>query len=392
MSTPLTQYGVDDLQTILNAFSDLGNDILSGTIDEFTDINQKELRKFKMKEACEMIGRSDGFLRNLEKTDPSFEPEKLNGMRYYTLDLINRIRDKAGTRYKRPEGSEPIKQAISHFKGGVGKSTISNSLACKMALEGLKVLSIGLDGQGTDALYYGIIPDIHISSDETIKQALLEEPSAIKGLIKKTFFPGIDIIPGNLTLTQVEMSLTNYQEQMHQVKKLGFPDERLFNALKYIEKDYDVIIFDCGPNLNILTLNAINACNSLLVPIPPALPDVASFSTYCKTLKEHLEHSDKLKSLEFFRILVTKNPKNKSSENILRMMLKEFGFYLMQKNIVYSAEIERAASNFCSIYEMPTSSKKTYKRGLEAMDSVFNEILDAYQEIWQAQVNKEDIA
>ena len=68
-----------------------------------------------------MIGRSDSFLRKLEQTDPVFKPKKTNGIRHYTLEMINKIRDKAGTRYIRPKGSEPIIFAISHFKGGVGK-------------------------------------------------------------------------------------------------------------------------------------------------------------------------------------------------------------------------------------------------------------------------------
>jgi chromosome partitioning protein len=391
MSTALTQYGVDDLQNILGAFSNLGTDILSGEVTEdIKAINKKTLRKFKMKEACEMIGRSDAFLRKLEQTDKSFEPEKINGIRYYTLELINKIRDKAGTRYVRPKGSDPIIFAISHFKGGVGKSTTTNSAACKFALSGLRVLCIGMDGQGTDALYYGFIPDLDVAPDETIRPALLENPEKIKALIKKTYFDGIDIIPGNLTLTQVEIKLNNYQEQMQQVKKLGFPDDRLSNALAHIKDDYDVILLDCGPNLNILTLNAVNACNALLVPVPPALPDLASFCTYCKTLKEHLEASGKIKTLEFFRVLVTKHPKNKASENILRIMLQEFGSYVMQKHIVYSAEIERAAASFCSLYELPTSSKKTYKRGMESIEGVFGEILDAFKQIWEAESKEGD--
>ena len=158
---------------------------------------------------------------------------------------------------------------------------------------------------------------------------------------------------------------------MQQVKKLGFPDDRLSNALKYIKNEYDVVLLDCGPNLNILTLNAVNACNALLVPVPPALPDLASFCTYCKTLKEHLQASEKIKSLEFFKILVTKHPKNKSSENILKIMVQEFGAYVMQKHIVYSAAIEKAASNFCSLYELPISSEKTYQRGIESIEGVF---------------------
>ena len=386
MSATSTQYGIDDLQNILGAFSNLGTDIFSGEVTEtIKPVNKKKLRRFKMKEACKMIGRSDSFLRKLEQTDPVFKPKKTNGIRHYTLEMINKIRDKAGTRYIRPKGSEPIIFAISHFKGGVGKSTTANLAACKFALSGLKVLCIGMDGQGTDALYYGFIPDLDISPNETIRPALIEKPEKIKNVIKKTYFNGIDIIPGNLTLTEVEIRLNNYQEQMQQVKKLGFPDDRLSNALKYIKNEYDVVLLDCGPNLNILTLNAVNACNALLVPVPPALPDLASFCTYCKTLKEHLQASEKIKSLEFFKILVTKHPKNKSSENILKIMVQEFGAYVMQKHIVYSAAIEKAASNFCSLYELPISSEKTYQRGIESIEGVFEEILEAFKQIWEAQ-------
>ena len=69
-------------------------------------------------------------------------------------------------------------------------------------MSGLKVLCIGMDGQGTDALYYGFIPDLDISPNETIRPALIEKPEKIKNVIKKTYFNGIDIIPGNLTLTE----------------------------------------------------------------------------------------------------------------------------------------------------------------------------------------------
>lgn len=78
MVSLLTQYGIENLQTTLDAFSSLGNDILSGEITaEVKAVNKKALRKFKMKEACVMVNRSDAFLRKLEQSDPVFEPEKL---------------------------------------------------------------------------------------------------------------------------------------------------------------------------------------------------------------------------------------------------------------------------------------------------------------------------
>lgn len=387
----LTQYGIDDLQIILNAMSNLGQDILSGDIvDDIKSINKKKLRTFKMKEACQMINRSDAFLRKLEITDNKYMPIKINKNRHYTLDMINDIRDKAGTRVKRPESSEPIILAISNFKGGVGKSITSKSLADKFALDGYKVLSIGLDGQGTDSLYYGIIPDIDIEPNETIRPALLEDPKMIASLIKKTYFNGIDIIPGNLSLSEVEIKLTDYKEQMSKIKKIGFPDERLKNALSIIKDKYDIILLDCGPNLNMLTLNAITACNAMLIPLPPSAPDIASYFTFCKTLVAHLDSIGKSKTLEFFRILITKHPKNKSADNISKMMVKEFGSYVMQRHIVYSAEIDKAASQFSSLYEFPPTSKKTYTRAMESMENAFNEIKDAMNMIWDSQRNEKN--
>lgn len=385
----LTHYGVDDLATLLDSMSELGQSILTGDIvQDLKSINKKELRKFKMKEACSMTDRSDAFLRKLEQSDKQFEPSKQNGVRYYTLELINKIREKAGTKYIRPKGSEPIIMAISNFKGGVGKSITNKSLADKLALDGFKVLSIGLDGQGTDSLYYGIIPDIDISPNDTIRPALLNNPAMIKNLIKPTYFDGIDIIPGNLSLSEVEIRLTDYREQIKESKRLGFPDERLYNALNYIKDEYDVILLDCGPNLNMLTLNAIQACNAMLVPVPPASPDVASYFTYCKTLVSHLESTGKLKSLEFFRVLITKHPKNKAADNIAKIMVKEFGSYVMQRHIVYSAEIEKAASQFCSLYELPISSRPTYKRAMDSVNTAFTEIVDAIKIIWDAQAQQ----
>lgn len=381
----LTQYGVEDLQLVLQAFGKLGEGILSGeTTEEVTAVNKKSLRLCKTKEACQMIGRSDTFLKKLEKTNPEFTAKKVNGIRFYDLDLINKIRDKAGTRLRRPKKSEPIIVAVSNFKGGVGKSGTAKHLADFMALKGLRILSIGLDPQGTDALYYGIIPELEVKPEDTIRNALLEHPENIKQVIKKTYFPGIDIIPGNLSLTDVEIKLNDYREQMNQVKKFGFPDERLTNAINCIKDEYDLIILDCGPNLNILTLNAINAANGLLIPVPPALPDLASFCTFCTTLNQHLKASDKLKSLDFFRILISKHPKNRTADKISNMMIREFGSYVMPKAIVHSAEIELAASKFCSVYELPPNSKKTYKRAIESMDSVFNEMLDAMKTIWHS--------
>ena len=124
---------------------------------------------------------------------------------------------------------------------------------------------------------------------------------------------------------------------------------------------------------------------------PPALPDLASFCTFCHTLNDHLENSNKIKSLDFFRIVISKNPNNSSAKKIAKTIREHFGSYVLLRDLVHSSEIDLAASKFRSLYELPPNSKKSYKRGLESMDNVFNEVLEAVKMIWDSQSGGEII-
>ena len=345
---------------------------------------KKTLRKWKMKEACQMIGRSEAFLRKLETDSPEYAPEKDdNGIRFYDLKLINKIRDKAKTRYIRPEGSSPITLSVSNFKGGVAKSTTTLHLVQKAALLGLRCLVIDLDPQATLSLGFGYVPDIDVQPDQTIKKALIEEPKKITQLVQKTYFEGIDIIPGNLSLSDLEITLSNLSIQKEQIKTLDLPNLRICNSVKHIENDYDLIVFDCGPNLGMLTINAVTYSNSLLVPIPPMMNDLGSFVTFTGTLEALFQQINK--NFDFFRIILTKHPESQLSKQIEILMREKFGAYILQKNIVNSVEIEKSSSSFSSVYEMHKKSSKSYYRAIDCLDSVFIEIIDAFKHIWKAQ-------
>ena len=161
------------------------------------------------------------------------------------------------------------------------------------------------------------------------------------------------------------------------------PNLRLKAALDIISNNYDVIALDCGPNLGMLTINAVSASNSLLVPIPPMMSDLGSFVTFTGTLSILFDQMKK--SFDFFKILLTKHPESKESKQLELLIRQRFGTYIMQKNIVSSVEVEKASSVFSSIYETQNKSTKTLKRALEAFDNVFYEILDAFIEIWESQ-------
>jgi chromosome partitioning protein len=380
----LTHFGSENTGILMESFYKVGQNVLKDLLQIYSaPLDKKTLKKWKMKEASLMIDRSESYLRKLEASHPEFKADTKNNIRYYSLELINKIRDFSGKRYKRPIGSKPIILAVSNFKGGVAKSTTSLHLAHKAAIDGFRVLCVDLDPQATLTLGFGYIPDLHLTSNETIKDSLLNNPHSIKSLIKNTYFDGIDIIPGNLGLSEVDIELSNIDLQSRLSINMGLPDIRLLNAINCIADLYDIIILDCAPNVGMLTINAATAANALLVPVPPVMSDLGSFITFTGTLAA-LFH-DKSKILDFFRIVLTKHPESKESMNIQNIMNKFFGNYLLNNHIVNSVEIEKSSAAFGSIYEMTMNSSKSYKRSIDSLNKTIAEILDAFKTIWNSQ-------
>jgi len=386
MSESLTHYGIKDASNLMKAFHEVGNNTLIELLRIYSaPETRKTLRQWGIREAAQLIGRTEQHLRKLEEKSGLFYPplKDENGKRYYTLERINQMRDKLGTRFKREPGSEPMIFAITNFKGGVGKSSTSLALSHKCALEGLRVLCVDLDPQATLTLGFGFVPDVQLKGDDTICDALNKDPAYISKLIKKTYFDGISLIPGNLALADMELELTNSIKQQKDISKLGMPQERLVNALNLVKDQFDLIILDCGPNLGILTINAVTAANALLVPIPPMMADFGSYVTFTGTLAELFDSINK--SFDFFRILLTKHSGSLEAQGVETLMRERFGRYMLINHVVNSVEIEKASGRFGSVYELPKNSSPAYRRALQSLDAVFSEIIDACKTIWKAQ-------
>ena len=386
MAESLTHYGIDDASNLMYGFHDVGNKALSGLLKFYSKPeDRKTLRIWGIRDAASLIGRTEQHIRKSEEEGGAFYPPIVNenGKRYYTLERINAMRDQFKTRYMRDSASKPIIMSVTNFKGGVAKSTTTLHLAQKCALEGLRVLCIDLDPQATMTLGFGYIPDIHLTGEDTVQAALTDSPKNIKSLIKKTYFDGIDLVPGNLALSEVELSLTDVNTQKDVIKVLGMPHRRLSKAIDVIAEDYDVCLLDCGPNMGILTINAVTASNALLVPIPPLMSDFASFVTFSGSLGALFGTMDK--KFDFFRVLLTKHPESKESKAIELMMRERFGKYMLLNHVRTSVEIEKSSAAFGSVYELDKSPAQPYKRALESLDSVMNEIISAFKAIWQSQ-------
>ena len=143
--------------------------------------------------------------------------------------------------------------AIANQKGGVGKTTTSINLSASLAAKGKKVLVIDTDPQGNTTSGFGIEKN---ELEDTIYELILGECS-IRDCIISNVIKNVSVVPSNVNLAAAEIELIGVDKKEFILK----------NEVDYVKDDYDFIIIDCPPSLNMLTINAMTTADSVLVPI-----------------------------------------------------------------------------------------------------------------------------
>ena len=143
--------------------------------------------------------------------------------------------------------------AVANQKGGVGKTTTSINLSAALGEKGKKVLVIDTDPQGNTTSGFGVDKN---NVENTIYELILGDCTIGTSILKEVV-KNVDIIPSNVNLAAAEIELIGVEKKEYILK----------NEVDYVKNNYDYIIIDCPPSLNMLTINAMTTADSVIVPI-----------------------------------------------------------------------------------------------------------------------------
>ena len=299
--------------------------------------------KYTTSELAELLGVSKAVIYKWEKEGkiPAAKRVKRGKTpyRYYTpedlVDIRLLLNIPAPVTMKR-------KQLFLNFKGGTGKSVISANYGYKLALLGFHVLMVDLDPQGHLTKCIGRNPE---DFTKTLFDVIVNK-DPIQSIITSTSLPNLELIPANLSLSPIELSLTGLHAREFKLKR----------ALAEIEENYDIIILDAPPNIGLLNLNAILAVNDLIVPV---LSDFLSYDGL-KILFETLKDIQDEFEYVLDNIYIFLNRYNESMGISIRSrdaIRKNYSEYVCDTMIRQNTTLSDATAQGKSIFEIAPNSR-----------------------------------
>ncbi len=246
--------------------------------------------------------------------------------------------------------------AITNQKGGVGKTTTCVNLAASLASLGKRVLLIDLDPQGNASTGSGIDKS-HLKL--SIYHVLIGE-SSLKEVIVKSEKGGFDIAPSNRELAGAEVELVNELAR----------ENRLKVAIAKLDDAYDVVLLDCPPALNLVTVNALTAANSVMIPMQCEYYALEGLSDLVNTIKKVRAHLNPTLEIEGLLRTLFDN-RNMLAQQVSAQLISHFGDKVYKTVIPRNIRLAEAPS-----YGLPVLNYDKNSKGAVAYMELAREITD----------------
>lgn len=292
------------------------------------------------KQAAELLGVPARALQSAAKKD------------FYTPEDLWELRGRLA-KYPPPLGTR--KQLFLNFKGGTGKTSLSTSYAYRLAELGYGVLLVDLDSQGHSTKCLGYEGE---DFEKTLIDVLIRK-TPVSQVIQKTPLPNLDFIPSNLSMSTVDLALM----------PMAGREFKLKNALKEVEAQYDVIVFDAPPSFGLLNLNALMAADDLFVPV---LADFLSFHGLkllfetVQSLEEDLAHVLD----HVFIVINSYNQTFKLAKEALSALREHYPEYLCTTIVRQCTKFAQASSEGVPIFIADPDSK-----GAKDLQALIDEVI-----------------
>ena len=231
--------------------------------------------------------------------------------------------------------------AVANQKGGVGKTTTTVNLSAVLAEKGYRVMLIDSDPQGNATSSLGVTKKV----EKSLYDALIDDDVDIKDTLKKTAIPTLDLCPSNINLAGAEVELVSMMSR----------EQRLKNQLDKVQDDYDYIFIDCPPSLGLITLNALTAANSVLIPIQCeyfALEGLSQLTNTINLVKKHLNKDLKVEGA----VLTMYHSVTNLSNSVVKEVQNYFKDNVFKTVIPRNVKVSEAPSFGMSIIEYDPKS------------------------------------
>ena len=258
-----------------------------------------------------------------------------------------------------PRPDEPRIIAVANQKGGVGKTTTTINLAAALTEEGARVLVVDLDPQGNASTGLGI----DVEDRKLTAYDLLLGEVDLKAVLLPTATAGLFIVPATVALSSADLELMSNERRSFLLRNaLRHPAMKAF--------DFTYVLIDCPPSLNLLTVNALIAAHSVLVPLQSEFFALESLSQLMLTIREVRQTGNRYLRIEGI-LLTMYDGRNNLSLQVEQDARDNLGELVFRTRIPRNVRVSEAPS-----FSMPVLAYDTTSKGAEAYRALAREMLE----------------